>query len=150
MRWPDSFWQRVEKRDAGECWPWLGRLDADGYGILSRSTRPFRAHRLAFEITFGTIPDGLIVRHTCDNARCVNPAHLLLGTQSDNIADKVARDRQAKGERMGAAKLTEDAVRVIRNACAAGLSQSEMARRYGVSLRAVQFIQGGVTWRHVL
>src|SRR5689334_4116509 len=74
----ERFWSKVDRRAPAECWLWLGSRDDKGYGRLDRNKRIARAHRLAWELTHGPIPDGLVVRHRCDNPPCVNPAHLLI------------------------------------------------------------------------
>lgn len=92
----DRFWQKVEVTDT--CWLWSGATDRDGYGKLEFKGRHYRPHRLAYELTQGSIPDGLLLRHTCDNRLCVRPGHLIPGTQQDNIQDREDRSRTAKGE----------------------------------------------------
>jgi hypothetical protein len=87
----DRFWSRVDK-GAG-CWEWTGGK-SDGYGQLcDEYGRKVRAHRYSYTIHHGPIPSGRVVRHTCDNPGCVNPSHLLLGTQLDNAADRDVRGR---------------------------------------------------------
>jgi hypothetical protein len=86
------YWARVQRGSRDECWPWMGAFYRDGYGMVALGQRrPGYAHRIAYELTTGSIPAGLVVRHKCDVPRCCNPDHLLLGTQADNLQD--ARDR---------------------------------------------------------
>jgi hypothetical protein len=83
-------------RSAGpdDCWPWQGALGGSaGHGQTSLNRKVVYAHRVVYELTNGPIPDGLIVRHTCDNPPCCNPAHLLTGTQFDNVQDMISRGR---------------------------------------------------------
>jgi hypothetical protein len=93
---PVRFWSKVERR--GECWVWTGSKDAHGYGRISstRGKSPRRVHRVAYELTYGSIPDGAVICHDCDNPSCVRPSHLRAGTQKQNICD--ARDRGRLGE----------------------------------------------------
>lgn len=106
------FWGKVTKSgpvllaDSTECWIWRGALDKDGYGNVSIHGKRIRAHRLSWEINIGDIPEGLCVCHHCDNPSCVNPDHLWLGTNAENTADKVAKGRQARGEKIKAVKKT--------------------------------------------
>ncbi len=92
----EEFWARVGVGGERECWPWLRTKHSNGYGVIGRKKpriMTFYAHRLAYEFVHGIIPDGLVVRHSCDNPPCCNPAHLSLGTKSDNARDAVARGR---------------------------------------------------------
>lgn len=90
--------------------------------------------------------DGLVVRHTCDNPPCVEPSHLILGTQADNVADAVERGRTCRGERRANAKLTEDDVRAIRTD---KRSQRAIAAEYGVSQPTVGKVIRGEIWSHI-
>lgn len=154
------FWPKVDK-SAGEsgCWIWLGRKKPRGYGLLSVSPTPKTrrmayAHRLSYVINRGSIPEGLCVCHHCDNPSCVNPAHLFLGTNADNTADKVAKGR-AKGspqvgEKNHNARLTPADVREIRRRYAANEgSQEVIARDYGVRQAHVSRIVRRTAWQEV-
>jgi hypothetical protein len=91
---PAHFWSRVDaSRGADSCWSWTGALDSGGYGQCGRDRRLHKTHRVAWMLTHGEIPDGLVVCHHCDNRRCCNPAHLFVGTQGDNVRDMVRKGR---------------------------------------------------------
>lgn len=146
----DRFWEKVRKGEA--CWLWTGGTDSNGYGRIGLgggSLVRVNTHRLSYELHFGPIPTGLNVLHSCDTPRCVNPAHLSLGTHADNVRDKCAKGRQAKGERMGAAKLNEHSVIEIRRRLRGGESQQALAREFHVTAPAVGMIARGRAWRHV-
>lgn len=98
----DRFWAKVDRSGGHDaCWMWLAGVARSGYGVFGIQGKPRLAHRVCYRNTRGPIPSGLHVLHSCDNPLCVNPSHLWLGTNLDNVADKVAKGRQAAGERSG-------------------------------------------------
>jgi hypothetical protein len=131
------------------CWLWLGSVNNWGYGRTNVSWSPERgAHRLAWVAHNGAIPPGALVRHRCDTPCCVNPDHLRLGSGVDNVQDALERGRHRApaGERHVHAKLTAAAARAIR-LDAGRTTISELARRFGVSRRAIRFVLNGETWK---
>lgn len=126
------FWRQVRVAGVDECWEWTGGKHRGLYGVLSVNGRQQRAHRFSYELHVGPIPDGLYVCHACDNPGCVNPAHLWLGTNEQNTADKTAKGRQARvrGIANPSAKLTADQVRAIRSD--KSHSRRELAAMYGL------------------
>jgi hypothetical protein len=131
------------------CFVWTGTLSKRGYGKIDVNGISYRAHRLAYELAYGPIPDGMVICHRCDNRACVNPAHLFLGTHADNIADrdKKGRNRQLFGAEQGHAKLTDADVLNIR---ADQRTHVEIAKDYGVTWRNIGRIKRGETWKHLL
>lgn len=91
------FWDNLNKEDSEICWNWMGYRNRVGYGQIKVGGKNLRAHRVAYAIANGHVPASLDVLHSCDNPPCCNPNHLWLGTDLDNVADKVAKGRQAKG-----------------------------------------------------
>lgn len=129
------------------CIRFTGHLDGEGYGRIMVARVKYMAHRLSYSLNNGPIPDGYVVRHKCDNPSCINPEHLEVGTQADNIADKVSRGRQARGSGVGKAILTEESVREIRSS---PLKVSELSTLYGVSVVSIRNILRRKTWQHVV
>lgn len=141
----ERFWARLDK--SGECWTWTGPVDRKGYGLTHNPFSPSsHAHRIAWELTNGPVPAGLVVRHSCDNPPCARPDHLLVGTYADNTRDAVVRGRFPVGEGHRSSKLTEASVRAIR---ASSETRDVLARRFGVSPSNVSRIRSGQQWRHV-
>lgn len=153
----DRLWSKVDRSGGPDaCWPFTGYCDEDGYGHLRAIEKgdPTLAHRIAYELENGPLGDRC-ARHKCDNPPCCNPAHLIPGTNADNVADKVARGRQAagpahglkiRGENHGNAKLTVDAVRRIRELAASGTSHEEIAIVFSISPKYVPLILSGRRW----
>ena len=129
------------------CIRFTGHLDGEGYGRIMVARVKYMAHRLSYSLNNGPIPDGYVVRYKCDNPSCINPEHLEVGTQADNIADKVSRGRQARGSGVGRAILTEESVREIRSS---PLKVSELSTLYGVSVVSIRNILRRKTWQHVV
>jgi hypothetical protein len=128
------------------CHEWQGCLLPNGYGQVHLKGKTVLAHRAAYEVANGPIPDGLFVLHSCDNRKCVNPDHLSVGTRDDNAADMVSKLRQAHGTKNGHAKLTSEQVRDIRAAIG---SCKEIGARYSVTYSTVSMIRSGRIWKHV-
>jgi hypothetical protein len=143
----DRFWEKVDQRGPEECWPWTAYIDSAGYGNFGGP----RAPRVAWQLTNGPIPGGLYVCHHCDNPICVNPAHLFIGTQAENMADAVSKGRQARGERAHHAKLTEAQVIHLRRAYPPGtrIPYKPLAEQYGVTRMAIHYAIRGTNWKHL-
>lgn len=143
------FWANVEKSDG--CWTWkLATRGAQGYGTTKWQGRTYATHRLAWELTHGPIPPGLLVCHSCDNPPCVKPGHLFLGTPADNMRDMRdkgrARPPRARGEATSRALLTEAQVRMVRLRHANGETMAALARELRVSFGAIRAIVHRDNW----
>lgn len=150
--------ERFEAKYVGEpnsgCWLWDASAQADGYGRMRIGDETRLAHRLSYEHHRGPIPHGLLVLHRCDVPACVNPDHLFLGTNAENMVDMVRKGRsksegRCRGERGPAAKLTDEKVRRIRDLGSAGMPQRKIAAQVGVSQRSILRVLQHQTWRHV-
>lgn len=174
----DQFWSKVNKDGPtmphmeSPCWVWTACQHKDGYGSVSLGGRMLLAHRVAWTFVNGAIPHngsahGICVLHRCDNRACVNPEHLFLGTQNDNIRDMEVKGRKitahgdrngartmperlARGAAVGNAKLTDAKVIDIRALWAVGgITKSEIGARFGVDRTAIRKIVTRKTWKHV-
>lgn len=137
------------EEDENGCWNWTGVITPFGYGHMSVGNKQQRVHRLAYKAWVGDIPDGLVVRHKCDNRKCFNPNHLELGTHKDNIQDAIDRGRwrTPKGIQHGMVKLTEQEVLDIRaDTCH---TRKQLAQVYGVTAASIGNIKAGRTWKHL-
>lgn len=152
----ERLWKFIEKSGTEECWPWIGKSKVHGYGIIGLPGKhggTMLAHRAVWIESNGPLPeythkDGIVIRHACDNRACCNPAHLLLGTQADNVHDMDERGRRVIRVLAGAdhynAKITEAQVREIR---ASYESNKVLAVRYGFKdWRAVKNIKLRRSW----
>jgi hypothetical protein len=132
------------------CRLWIGSMaGGNGYGRLRWQDRPIqRAHRLAWEAAYGSVPEGMSVLHKCDVRRCVNPKHLFLGTNGDNNTDRSQKGRNAivVGAQRYNAKLTDEVVRAIKSSQE---TQLALAHRHGVSASVISRIKSGKIWKHV-
>lgn len=134
------------------CWEWAGSRKSKRYGTLHINGRYLGIHRLAYETWVGPIPEGLVIRHKCDNTWCINPDHLETGTHADNSRDMVARNRQRdqKGSNHNMSRVTEEEVISIRKRYSeGGVFQTELAEEYGLTQTAISAIIRRKTWRHI-
>lgn len=150
------FNAKVDKRSVTGCWHWRGCITSRGYGRIGTGKRGagiLQAHRASYLLFNGDIPEGMVVCHSCDNPACVNPLHLFLGTQADNLADMRGKGRQGtriypRGAEHPQAKLSESQVHEIRQRLAAGETGVALATEYGVCNSTISMIHKERTWIH--
>ncbi len=136
------------------CWLWTGQVDQFGYGTIAVRGRTKKAHRLAWEVAFGPLPKigghhGAVIRHRCNQPCCVNPHHLMVGSQRDNLRDMSEAGRSTRGEKSHLAVLTEADVREILRMVASGEKQRVVGARFGVTQTNISAIVCGISWRHI-
>ncbi len=154
------FWNNVDQSGGPDaCWPWIGGKLTNGYGSLRVDGKHWLAHRRAWYLKHGPVPQGQLVLHECDNPPCCNDRHHFLGTHKANSEDCKAKDRHARGGRNGHAKLTRDLVEELRAIVPAlprgpggklrdGLMK-DLVRGYGVGQSTISCAVRGKTWRHL-
>lgn len=153
----ERYEEHTQKAEGDQCWLWQAARGKKGYGFISiGGHRVKQAHRVAFELFRGPIPDGKCVLHSCDNPPCVRPSHLFLGTQLVNAQDRDAKGRAGgwsrKGEAHAEAKLTEAQVLKIRRVYVRNGGENSgigLARQYGVSETTIRRIMKRRLWRHI-
>jgi len=144
----ERFERQIARSDS--CWLWRGLIGGDGYGKFYADGRTMHAHRWYWMHLNGELNRRQLVLHKCDNPLCVNPDHLFIGSDADNMADKVAKQRQARGNRSGQAKLTEEIVLSLRRQHAEKpVIFRHEARKYGVTEVALARAIKGQTFTHV-
>ena len=169
------FWAKVDKGQG--CWPWLAGKQERGYGHFWFNGRQIGAHRMAWILSRGPIPDGFYVCHRCDNPSCVRPTHLFVGRAKDNLRDAMQKGRMPRGvkwrdthrnmasgdrhksvtypesvprgESHGMSKLTDSIVKEIRRLGGRGISNRKLGRKFGVTKSTIQKVIRKRIWKHV-
>jgi len=153
----DRFWSHVEKSNG--CWIWRASLYSNGYGDTKLSPfgrRSGLAHRVSWEFTYGEIPEGLNVCHSCDNPSCVRPDHLFVATQKENVRDMMVKGRMViadhRGEKNTKSKLKTEDVIYLRSLGSGRLpygSIKQLSRKLGVTKETLRNARKSLTWSHI-
>lgn len=144
----ERFAESYEAVTETGCWLWTGTMLATGYGSFWNGKKNVRAHRYSYEHAIGNIPRRAVVCHKCDTPSCVNPDHLFVGRQSDNLQDCVAKGRKEVRQQsmLYRGVMTDGKANAIREARAAGLSNDEIAKQHGVSPGYCSQVARGLKW----
>lgn len=150
----ERFWRYVQKSSPNKCWKWVGAISGNKYGSFWNGERQIKAHRFSYIIHNGKIPSNLIVMHKCDNMVCVNPNHLQLGTNKDNIQDALTKGRMTAGESFWASKATDELVIKIRNEFREPFTLLEECKRLNrlfpeIAPSTIRKIVRRETWKHL-
>jgi hypothetical protein len=145
--------ERIEAKvlripEAG-CWVWMGSTQVRGYGEIISNNRKHLAHRASYEAFVGKIPKGMYVCHACDNVACVNPNHLFLGTQKQNLQDMANKGRSTRGVKNPMAKLTEEQVKEIKQGFAEGKTDVELSMQFNISRSTIYGIRNRRLWSYI-
>lgn len=138
----EFFWLNIKKTDT--CWIWEGNKNKDGYGRINFNSKHQLAHRYAYELLVGCIPENKLICHHCDNPPCCNPEHLFLGTDRQNTDDKLLKKRHKNGQ-----KLSITSVKEIKKLLNNGLTQKKIGEIYGVTRSAISNIAYGQSWSNI-
>ena len=155
---PDVLWSKVDKRGEDECWEWKGYKNAEGYGRTWINEVGYYAHRVIFNLAYPNViklsapkdaEDNGYILHTCDNPSCCNPKHLFVGTHSDNMADKVSKNRQKKfpSDSGPRCKLSISQAREARQLRKNGASVKDLAKQFGLSLPSMKTLLAGKSYK---
>jgi hypothetical protein len=144
----ERFWSKVDT--SAECWIWTAAKRRDGYGMFqSETARNEVAHRVAWRLTHGPIPDGMCICHHCDNPPCVRPDHLFLGTVADNNRDKTEKGRQSAGEKNAAARIGRaEALKIVEQR-RLGATSAALSGEFGLCISQIRNIVRGNNWKMV-
>jgi hypothetical protein len=137
----------VERTDY--CWNWTGTINKFGYGIITHKYYLYFVHRLAYVKHFGSVPENMFVLHKCDNRKCINPEHLFIGTNRDNVDDMLNKERQPRGETKHNSILLERDILLIRKMKQEGETLKDISKYFNVSEGAIYDVIARRTWKHI-
>lgn len=146
------FFSKVDKMSHPcGCWIFNGTISREGYGRFRLGNKLMSAHRAAWILTHGSVPSNLLICHSCDNRRCVNPKHLFIGTAKDNVIDKITKHREyyLRGEQLPQTKLNSSDVLLIKSLLLNNIKQNVIAQYFNITQSVISRIKNNKTWRHI-
>ncbi len=145
----EDVWKRINIKGEDDCWEWKGYVLSNGYGQIRIDYRRYRTHRLVYELTYGPIPEGLLVCHKCNNRKCCNPKHLYVGTQKDNLKQMIEDGRKPIGENSSKAKLNWKQINEIRKKYIPYIyTQKRLGKEYSISESECFLIINNKVWKN--
>lgn len=141
------FWENVEKKELEDCWIWNGTSDGHGYGCIVYNSKNILAHRASWLLAHGDLPQGMSILHKCDVPLCVNPNHLFIGTQLDNMKDMAMKKRSTIGEKNPMSKITQEIANETRKRYLNGELMVDIANDYDISRVLVSYIINNKIWK---
>jgi len=137
------------KCDDNDCWQWKNKPDKNGYGIFVISKKNYRAHRVSYKLAYDVDPKDYLVCHRCDNPGCVNPKHLFLGTNKDNVQDMRSKKRHSYGEKSKRSTLTEKDILKMRKMARDGIPYNQIAKKLNIGISLTSHAVKGRCWAHL-
>lgn len=148
MPFIDRLMEKITISDSG-CWEWNAARFGNGYGAFRFHGKNIHAHRASWILKYGEIPSGLFVCHKCDNRKCVNPDHLFLGSNQDNLNDMKSKGRSGRGIKNAMHRYSEEVIRRVKEMKVQFFTQKKTAQETGVNKSTISMIWSGKTWRHI-
>jgi hypothetical protein len=145
----DRFYLKFTINNENGCWEWAANRFPKGYGCFKLNGKSQAAHRVSYEIHIGKIKKGMVICHHCDNPCCVNPAHLFMGTQKENLLDRKEKGRSIFGEKNGRSKLKTADINKIRLLLKNKIDQRDIAKEFGVGQTTISRIKMNESWNHI-
>ncbi len=144
----ERFWSKVKRTNSEECWEWIGTKEKDGYGVFKIKRKTYKSHRISWLISKKESIENKLVCHSCDNRGCVNPGHLWLGTNKENVEDMVRKNRQRQGENHSNVKLSEKNIKEILDLYKSGYKQVDLCSKFGIGHAQLSRILSGEAWKN--
>lgn len=145
----ERFYSKFIVNSENGCWEWAANRFPKGYGCFKLNGKSNAAHRISYKIHVGEIKERMVICHKCDNPCCVNPNHLFMGTQKENLQDRNLKGRSIKGHKNGRCILTEKDIPIIKSLLKEKIDQRDIAKKFGVAQTTISSIKLNKSWSHL-